>query len=166
MSDSRLEYVRGLHPRSCSEYRGSTVPFKSCLNLRRPQFAMGSNSAPATTGQNAPFKPRFGPQPAVPMQAYRPATAAKHHPRTKDQPQSLSPATLPTDNHTTDRCNMQQRRRCPTSTLTSNGSRGKASVGPIGPNETTGRSTKVPDHWSTPATRRQESHETYCCSVY
>ncbi|ORX38527.1 putative exonuclease [Kockovaella imperatae] len=62
----------------CSEYRGSTVPFTSCLNLTRPQFSVGANSAPTPVGQNAPFKPRFGPQPAVQMQNYHPAIAARH----------------------------------------------------------------------------------------
>lgn len=61
----------------CSEYRGSTVPFSSCLNLTRSQFAIGRATAPAPIGQAAPFQPRFGPQPVVQMQNYQPARAGK-----------------------------------------------------------------------------------------
>lgn len=60
----------------CSEYRGSTVSFSSCLNLTRPQFAVGHASTPAPLGQAAPFQPRFGPTPIVPMQNYKPAYAS------------------------------------------------------------------------------------------
>ena len=63
----------------CSEYRGSTVAFTSCLNLTKPQFAIGQDSAPTTVGSAAPFKPRLGPQPVVQMQNYRPSTVARHN---------------------------------------------------------------------------------------
>jgi 5'-3' exoribonuclease 1 len=60
----------------CSEYRGSTVPFSSCLNLTTPQFAVGQQNGPAPVGQAQPFKPRLGPQPVVQMNNYKPAQAA------------------------------------------------------------------------------------------
>ncbi|KAG0700160.1 exonuclease II [Suillus ampliporus] len=44
----------------CSEYRGSTVEFNSCLNLSNPQFIASTSPRP-----NIPFKPRFGPYPAI-----------------------------------------------------------------------------------------------------
>jgi 5'-3' exoribonuclease 1 len=65
----------------CSEYRGSTVAFTSCLNLTRPQFAVGGptgSTGPKTVGQTAPFQPRLGPQPAVQMQHYQPAVASRN----------------------------------------------------------------------------------------
>ncbi|GFZ49564.1 5'-3' exoribonuclease 2 [Saitozyma sp. JCM 24511] len=65
----------------CSEYRGSTVAFTSCLNLTRPQFAVGGptgSTGPKTVGQTAPFQPRLGPQPAVQMQHYQPAVPSRN----------------------------------------------------------------------------------------
>lgn len=57
----------------CSEQRGSTVPFSSCLNLSRPQFAVHTGSAPKPVGDNPAFKPRIGPAPVVAGQHFRPA---------------------------------------------------------------------------------------------
>lgn len=64
----------------CSEYRGSTVPFSACLNLTRPQFAVGDmpNSNPPShaangNGQAQPFRPSFGPRPAIAPKNYQPA---------------------------------------------------------------------------------------------
>lgn len=50
----------------CSQYRGSTVEFNSCLNLSNPQFI--ASTSPGSTyppRPNAPFKPRSGPYPAI-----------------------------------------------------------------------------------------------------
>jgi len=68
----------------CSEYRGSTVDFNSCLNLTNPQFVASTNpKAPTATAPNSPFKPRAGPYPAVrpapgqsPASGFRPAPAS------------------------------------------------------------------------------------------
>jgi len=50
----------------CSQYRGSTVEFNTCLNLTNPQFVTLTNpTAPPTVHNNVPFKPRFGPHPAI-----------------------------------------------------------------------------------------------------
>jgi 5'-3' exoribonuclease 1 len=50
----------------CSEYRGSTVEFDSCLNLTNPQFVASINpKAPATSTPATPFKLWSGPYPAV-----------------------------------------------------------------------------------------------------
>lgn len=50
----------------CRQYRGSTVEFNTCLNLTNPQFVTSTNpKAPPTVHNNAPFKPRFGPHPAI-----------------------------------------------------------------------------------------------------
>jgi len=63
----------------CSEYRGSTVPFAACLNLTQPQFAVGMNTPAQPLSNGAPaFKPKLGPQPAVPMQNYRPSVPSKN----------------------------------------------------------------------------------------
>lgn len=64
----------------CSEYRGSTVPFTSCLNLTRPQFSIGGNQTEAQSGSSytrAPFKPTLGPQPVVAPRNYRPAVPSR-----------------------------------------------------------------------------------------
>ncbi|KAK8854783.1 hypothetical protein IAR55_003522 [Kwoniella newhampshirensis] len=61
----------------CSEYRGSTVPFSACLNLTRPQFAVGFDTKPKSTGQAEPFKPQLGPRPVLPMQNFQPAVPGK-----------------------------------------------------------------------------------------
>jgi len=50
----------------CSQYRGSTVEFNTCLNLTNPQFVTSTNpKAPPPVHNNAPFKPRFGQYPAI-----------------------------------------------------------------------------------------------------
>lgn len=50
----------------CSQYRGSTVEFSSCLNLTNPQFVTSTNpQAPPPVRNNAPFNPKFGPRPVV-----------------------------------------------------------------------------------------------------
>ncbi|KAI5988596.1 exonuclease II [Pisolithus albus] len=50
----------------CSQYRGSTVPFTSCLNLTNPQFVASTHpkSAPPPRPM-LPFRPRPGPYPAL-----------------------------------------------------------------------------------------------------
>ncbi|KAI0719397.1 exonuclease II [Cerioporus squamosus] len=68
----------------CSQYRGSTVEFWSCLNLTNPQFLASTNpKAPTHQQPQAPFKPRFGPHPSVqpgpgaqPASGFRPAAHA------------------------------------------------------------------------------------------
>lgn len=57
----------------CSEHRGFTVPFSSCLNLTRKQFAIQTFARPAVSGQAPAFRPRIGPAPVVPGQHFRPA---------------------------------------------------------------------------------------------
>ncbi|EMD33893.1 hypothetical protein CERSUDRAFT_55746 [Gelatoporia subvermispora B] len=50
----------------CSQYRGATVEFTSCLNLTNPQFIASTNPQNPTAQQpRTPFKPRIGPRPAV-----------------------------------------------------------------------------------------------------
>ncbi|EKM58546.1 uncharacterized protein PHACADRAFT_117592 [Phanerochaete carnosa HHB-10118-sp] len=50
----------------CSQYRGSTVEFTSCLNLTNSQFIASTNpKAPAQQKPTSPFNPRFGPHPVV-----------------------------------------------------------------------------------------------------
>ncbi|KAF8910440.1 XRN 5'-3' exonuclease N-terminus-domain-containing protein [Gymnopilus junonius] len=50
----------------CSQYRGSTVEFNTCLNLTNPQFVTSTNpKAPPPVRNQVPFKPRFGPHPAI-----------------------------------------------------------------------------------------------------
>ncbi|KAF7981258.1 hypothetical protein HWV62_34139 [Athelia sp. TMB] len=50
----------------CSQYRGSTVEFDSCLNLTNPQFIASTNpKAPAAAAPTTPFKPKTGPYPVV-----------------------------------------------------------------------------------------------------
>jgi 5'-3' exoribonuclease 1 len=62
----------------CSEYRGSTVPFTSCLNLSRQHYALSMTAEPPkTTAYRAPFKPQLGPQPAVQMRNFVPAVASR-----------------------------------------------------------------------------------------
>jgi 5'-3' exoribonuclease 1 len=56
----------------CSEHRGSVVPFSSCLNLSRKQFSVSTGAAPQAVGQKPNFQPRFGPQPVVPGNHFRP----------------------------------------------------------------------------------------------
>ncbi|WWC90706.1 uncharacterized protein L201_005643 [Kwoniella dendrophila CBS 6074] len=64
----------------CSEYRGSVVPFTSCLNLTRPQFGVGFGSEEnnqSAVGQNAPFKPQLGPRPVLQMHNYQPSAPGR-----------------------------------------------------------------------------------------
>ena len=50
----------------CSQYRGSTVEFTSCLNLTNPQFIASMNpKAPSQQKPTSPFNPRSGPYPAI-----------------------------------------------------------------------------------------------------
>ncbi|KZT67451.1 hypothetical protein DAEQUDRAFT_673200 [Daedalea quercina L-15889] len=50
----------------CSQYRGATVEFTSCLNLTNPQFIASTNpKEPAQQRPSVPFNPRFGPRPAI-----------------------------------------------------------------------------------------------------
>ncbi|KAI0077090.1 hypothetical protein K474DRAFT_1163307 [Panus rudis PR-1116 ss-1] len=71
----------------CSQYRGSTVEFTSCLNLSNPQFIASTNpKSPTQQKPTQPFKPRFGPhpviQPAPGQQAasgFRPAPHKDNH---------------------------------------------------------------------------------------
>ena len=63
----------------CSQYRGSTVEFSSCLNLTKPQYVAGSEAGRPTE----PFRPKIGPHPVVeparghaPAAGFRPATAS------------------------------------------------------------------------------------------
>ncbi|KAJ3538611.1 hypothetical protein NM688_g6492 [Phlebia brevispora] len=51
----------------CSQYRGSTVEFTSCLNLSNPQYIVSTNpKAPVQQQQpKTPFRPRFGPHPVI-----------------------------------------------------------------------------------------------------
>ncbi|KAF9562573.1 hypothetical protein CPC08DRAFT_633933 [Agrocybe pediades] len=70
----------------CSQYRGSTVEFNTCLNLTNPQFVTSTNpKAPPPVRNEVPFKPRFGPHPAIapapgqlPAAGFRPAPTVNH----------------------------------------------------------------------------------------
>lgn len=62
----------------CSNYRGSVVPFSSCLNLTDPQFAVGEKSQPAVAGSAAPFKPQIGPRPVVAPNNYQPSRPGRN----------------------------------------------------------------------------------------
>ncbi|KAF8635064.1 hypothetical protein AX15_000556 [Amanita polypyramis BW_CC] len=60
----------------CSQYRGSTVPFNSCLNLTNRQFIVRTNSKEPHPPLRpiVPFRRRFGPYPEVkPAPGQRPA---------------------------------------------------------------------------------------------
>lgn len=59
----------------CSEHRGSVVPFASCLNLTRKQFAVSAGTSARPIGTAPAFKPRLGPAPVVPGQHFKPG----HH---------------------------------------------------------------------------------------
>ncbi|KZT42222.1 hypothetical protein SISSUDRAFT_114027 [Sistotremastrum suecicum HHB10207 ss-3] len=56
----------------CSDYRGSTVTFNSCLNLTNPQFIASMNPQRQQQPPAEPFKPRFGPHPVVTPRGGRP----------------------------------------------------------------------------------------------
>ena len=50
----------------CSQYRGATVEFTSCLNLTTPQFVVSTNpNQPSQQPPSVPFNPRFGPRPVI-----------------------------------------------------------------------------------------------------
>ncbi|EPQ52785.1 hypothetical protein GLOTRDRAFT_46679 [Gloeophyllum trabeum ATCC 11539] len=67
----------------CSPYRGSTVEFNTCLNLTDPQYVASTKPrGPPPHQPQVPFKPRFGPYPAVrpppgqaPVGGFHPAPA-------------------------------------------------------------------------------------------
>ena len=67
----------------CSQYRGSTVEFSSCLNLSNPQFLASTNpKSPTVQKPSAPFNPQFGPHPTIkpglgmqPAAGFRPAAS-------------------------------------------------------------------------------------------
>jgi 5'-3' exoribonuclease 1 len=75
----------------CSDYRGSTVPFCSCLNLSHPQFAIGSESAPQTVGTTQAFQPQLGPRPVVAPNNYRPSIPSHRPTQILQNPRSHPP---------------------------------------------------------------------------
>ncbi|TFK36739.1 hypothetical protein BDQ12DRAFT_239185 [Crucibulum laeve] len=77
----------------CSQYRGSTVEFNTCLNLSNPQFVTSTNpKAPPPVRNEVPFKPRFGPHPAV-----RPAPGQAAAAGFKPAPHSNQPVHIMTN---------------------------------------------------------------------
>lgn len=72
----------------CSPYRGSTVPFSSCLNLTQPQFAIGPKSAPQVVGNAPAFQPQLGPRPVVAPRNYRPANPSNRPPQILKNPRN------------------------------------------------------------------------------
>ncbi|KAF5326675.1 hypothetical protein D9619_004005 [Psilocybe cf. subviscida] len=70
----------------CSQYRGSTVEFNTCLNLTAPQFVTSTNpKAPPPVRNEVPFKPRFGPHPAInPAPGHAPAAGFRPAPQHKN----------------------------------------------------------------------------------
>ncbi|KIJ95022.1 hypothetical protein K443DRAFT_109499 [Laccaria amethystina LaAM-08-1] len=68
----------------CSQYRGSTVEFNTCLNLSNPQFVTSTNpKAPPPVRSEAPFKPRYGSRPEVnPAPGQAPAAGFRPAPQT------------------------------------------------------------------------------------
>ncbi|TEB33517.1 hypothetical protein FA13DRAFT_1627125 [Coprinellus micaceus] len=75
----------------CSQYRGSTVEFSSCLNLSNPQFVTSTNpKAPAPVRNNAPFNPKFGPHPIVqPAPGQQAASGFRPRPQSNGQPMKI-----------------------------------------------------------------------------
>lgn len=75
----------------CSQYRGSTVEFSSCLNLSNPQFVTSTNpKAPAPVRNNAPFNPKFGPHPIVqPAPGQQAASGFRPAPQPNGQPMKI-----------------------------------------------------------------------------
>ncbi|WVR07588.1 hypothetical protein IAU60_004630 [Kwoniella sp. DSM 27419] len=73
----------------CAEYRGSTLPFSSCLNLTRPQFAVGFETPAKPMGQQAPFKPQLGPRPVLQMNNFQPAIPGKKPVPQQNQPTGI-----------------------------------------------------------------------------
>ncbi|KAJ7082372.1 exonuclease II [Mycena belliarum] len=61
----------------CSQYRGSTVEFNTCLNLTNPQFVTSTNPKPPTNKQGPPPRQRFAP-PSGPLQAPAPGFRPPH----------------------------------------------------------------------------------------
>jgi hypothetical protein len=60
----------------CSEYRGSTVEFNTCLNLTNPQFIASTKPRPpAPVSHQSPFKPQIGPYPAIQPRSGQQSTA-------------------------------------------------------------------------------------------
>ncbi|KZV63884.1 hypothetical protein PENSPDRAFT_589169 [Peniophora sp. CONT] len=49
----------------CSQYRGSTVDFNSCLNLSNPQFIASMQPNGPAAAPSQPFRPRIGHNPAA-----------------------------------------------------------------------------------------------------
>ncbi|KIJ10774.1 hypothetical protein PAXINDRAFT_119322 [Paxillus involutus ATCC 200175] len=60
----------------CSQHRGSSVQFNSCLNLSNPQFIASTHPKSTPPPRpNAPFRPRAGPHPAIRPPPGQPAAA-------------------------------------------------------------------------------------------
>ncbi|KJA19823.1 hypothetical protein HYPSUDRAFT_143219 [Hypholoma sublateritium FD-334 SS-4] len=72
----------------CSQYRGSTVEFNTCLNLTNAQFVTSTNpKAPPPVRNEVPFKPRFGPHPTVnPAPGQASAVGFRPAPQPNNQP--------------------------------------------------------------------------------
>ncbi|KAF9074552.1 XRN 5'-3' exonuclease N-terminus-domain-containing protein [Rhodocollybia butyracea] len=84
----------------CSEYRGLTVEFSSCLNLSDPQFVTSTNpkeqKPPVPVNHTVPFKPRFGPHPEVkPAPGQAPAAGFRSAPVVASAPASSYSAGKP-----------------------------------------------------------------------
>ncbi|KZT29735.1 hypothetical protein NEOLEDRAFT_470473 [Neolentinus lepideus HHB14362 ss-1] len=63
----------------CSQYRGSTVEFNTCLNLTIAQYIASTKPrGPPPQQSQSPFKPRFGPYPAVRPPTGQPPVAGFH----------------------------------------------------------------------------------------
>ncbi|KAF8834775.1 hypothetical protein BDN67DRAFT_914238 [Paxillus ammoniavirescens] len=60
----------------CSQHRGSSIQFNSCLNLSNPQFIASTHPKSAPPPRpNVPFRPRAGPHPAIRPPPGQPAAA-------------------------------------------------------------------------------------------
>ncbi|KDQ53175.1 hypothetical protein JAAARDRAFT_137669 [Jaapia argillacea MUCL 33604] len=75
----------------CSQYRGSSVEFNTCLNLTNPQYIASTKpKAAAPPSPPMPFKPRIGPYPAVrPPSGQAPAAGFRPAPVPAGQPSSV-----------------------------------------------------------------------------
>lgn len=85
----RTFWIRSLMILSrCSQYRGSTVAFNTCLNLSNPQFVTSVNpQAPPPVRPQVPFNPRFGPHPPIqPAPGQKAASGFKPAPAANGQP--------------------------------------------------------------------------------